>query len=138
MKLTTPLVPVVVPSIYNRGPLPTRMARCTPDTAAALEGVRSDLAALGFELRLSDLFRSSEMQRQAHDDYVKGRKTAYSPPAGSSMHEAGRAMDIDLTSMGVPLARFWEIARGHGFFPIIDAPNPSRSEAWHFGTGGSG
>ena len=138
MKLTTPLTPIVVPSIYNNhGPLPTRMAQCTPDTAAALQAVRSELAGLGFELRLSDLFRSSEMQRQAHDDFVSGRKKAFSPPAGSSMHEAGRAMDIDLSSMGVPLPRFWEIARAHGFFPIIDAPIPSRSESWHFDRRGS-
>ena len=138
MKLTTPLNPIVVPSIYNHnGPLPTRMAKCTPDTAVALEAVRAELAALGFQLRLSDLFRSKEMQQQAHDDFVSGRKKAFSPPAGSSMHEAGRAMDIDLSSMGVPLSRFWEIARAHGFFPIIDAPIPSRSESWHFDRRGS-
>ncbi len=77
------------------------------------------------------------MQQAAHEDYVSGRKTAYSPPPGSSMHEAGRAMDIDLSSMGVPLARFWEIARARGFFPIIDAPVVSRSEAWHFDCRGS-
>jgi len=57
---------------------------------------------------------------------------AYSPPPGGSMHEAGRAMDIDLTSIGVPLGKFWEIAEARGFSPIIDSPNPSRSEAWHF------
>ncbi len=138
MKVTTPLISIVVPSIYdNHGPLPARMARCTPDTAAALQAVRAELAALGFELRLSDLFRSSAMQRQAHDDFVSGRKKAFSPPAGGSMHEAGRAMDIDLDSMGVALSRFWEIARAHGFFPIIDAPIRSRSEAWHFDRRGS-
>ena len=38
------------------------------------------------------------------------------------MHEAGRAMDIDLSSMGIPLGQFWEMAKAHGFFPIIDQP----------------
>jgi zinc D-Ala-D-Ala carboxypeptidase len=133
---TTPLVAVSVPSIYH-GPLPKRMAVCTPDTKAAIEGVVHDLNGLGFGLRLSDLFRSYEMQKQANADYVSGRKTAFSPPPGGSMHEAGRAMDIDLSSIGVTLAKFWDIARAHGFFPIIDAPDPARSESWHFDCRGS-
>ena len=136
-KLTTPLAPITVASIYNSGPLPTRMAKCTPDTAAALQGVVADLRSLGFDLRLSDLFRSYDMQKEAHEDYVQGRKKAFSPAPGGSMHEAGRAMDIDLASMGVPLKRFWEIAAARGFFPIIDTPDTSRSEAWHFDCRGS-
>jgi hypothetical protein len=128
---------VSVASIYNNAALPVRMAKCTSDTAAALQGVVDDLRSLGHELRLSDLFRSYEMQRQAHLDYVEKRKKAYSPPPGGSMHEAGRAMDIDLSSMGVTLKEFWEIAKARGFFPIIDAPIPSRSEAWHFDCRGS-
>jgi len=133
----TPLEPVEVASIYGNKPLPKRMAKCTPDTAEALAGLVADLRSLGFELRLSDLFRSYEMQKAAHLDYVERRKKAYSPPPGGSMHEAGRAMDIDLASMGVPLKRFWEIAKGRGFTPIIDTPDSSRSEAWHFDCRGS-
>lgn len=136
--LYTPLVPITVGSIYNNnGPLPKRLASCTPDTKSAIEAVVSDLRSLGFELRLSDLFRSHEMQKQAHADFVEGRKTAFSPPPGGSMHEAGRAMDIDLSSIGVTLAKFWEIAQAHGFFPIIDKPEKSRSESWHFDCRGS-
>lgn len=127
---------VRIASVYKRD-LPARMARCTPDTAAALRGVAADLRSLGYELRLSDLFRSHAMQKAAHEDYVKGRKQAYSPPPGSSMHEAGRAMDIDLSSIGVALARFWEIAAAHGFYPVTDKPVPSRDEAWHFDRRGS-
>jgi len=132
----TPLVPVNIASIYH-GPLPKRLALCTPDTKAAILAVASDLTALGFGLRLSDLFRSREAQQQAHEDFVQGRKKAFSPPAGSSMHEAGRAMDIDLSSIGVPLAKFWEIAAAHGFTPIIDKPESGRSESWHFDCRGS-
>lgn len=135
-KRVTPLVPVHIPSIYH-GPLPTRMASCTPDMTVALSGVASDLQSLGFELRLSDLFRSHDMQKQANADFVQGRKKAFSPPPGGSMHEAGRAMDIDLSVIGVPLARFWEISKARGFAPIIDAPIASRSEAWHFDCRGS-
>ena len=136
-RLLTPLVPITVSSIYNNAALPARMAKCTPDTAAALEGVVEDLRARGHELRLSDLFRSYEMQRQANLDYVEKRKKAYSPPPGGSMHEAGRAMDIDLSSMGVTLKEFWDISKARGFFPIIDAPITSRSESWHFDCRGS-
>jgi hypothetical protein len=136
-KLLTPLVPVKVASIYQSAPLPERMARATPDMAAALDRVVRDLRALGHDLRLSDMFRSYEMQWQAHQDYATRKKKAYSPPPGGSMHEGGRAMDIDLSSMGVPLGRFWEIAKAHGFLPIIDKPESSRSEAWHFDCRGS-
>jgi zinc D-Ala-D-Ala carboxypeptidase len=135
--LHTPLVPISIASIYNDGPLPHRMALCTPDTKTAIEAVSADLRSLGFGLRLSDLFRSYEMQKQAHADYVQGRKKAFSPAPGGSMHEAGRAMDIDLSSIGVPLSKFWEIAQAHGFFPIIDKPETSRSESWHFDCRGS-
>jgi hypothetical protein len=136
-RAVTPLVPVSVASIYNNAALPQRMAKCTPDTATALQGVVDDLRTLGHNLRLSDLFRSYEMQRQANLDYVEGRKKAYSPPPGGSMHEAGRAMDIDLDSMGVSLAEFWEIARARGFYPIIDQAIAGRSESWHFDCRGS-
>ena len=132
----TPLVPINIASIYQ-GPLPHRMAQCTPDTKVAIEGVARDLAGMGFGIRLSDLFRSHDMQAQSHADFVEGRKKAFSPPPGGSLHEAGRAMDVDLSSIGVPLAQFWEIAKAHGFSPIIDSPDPHRSESWHFDCHGS-
>jgi hypothetical protein len=77
------------------------------------------------------------MQKQANLDYVQKRKKAFSPPPGASMHEAGRAMDIDLSSIGVPLSRFWDIAGAHGFRPIIPKPVAGVSESWHFDLPGS-
>jgi hypothetical protein len=133
----TPLVPVAVSSVYGGKPLPARMALATPDTARSILAVVKDLENIGFVLKISDLYRSAAMQDQAHQDYLQGRRKAYSPPAGASMHEAGRAMDIDLSSIGVPLARFWEIASAHGFKPVIDGPDSTRSEAWHFDCRGS-
>jgi hypothetical protein len=118
----TPLVPINIASIYN-GLLPHRLAQCTPDTKAAIEAVARDLSGMGFGIRLSDLFRSHDQQAQAHADFVEGRKKAFSPLPGGSLHEAGRAMDIDLSSIGVPLPKFWEIAKAHGFTPIIDVPD---------------
>ena len=135
--LPTPIVPISVASIYSNSGLPARMAKCTPDTATAIQGVVDDLRAIGHGLLLSDLFRSYDMQRNANLDYVEGRKKAYSPPPGGSMHEAGRAMDIDLSSIGIPLTQFWDIARARGFFPIIDEPIAGRSESWHFDCRGS-
>src|SRR6266849_5051354 len=113
------LVDITVTSIYNNnGPLPARLARCTPDTKTAILALADDLNQAGGVLRLSDLFRSHDMQLGSHLDFVSGRKKAFSPPPGGSLHEAGRAMDIDLSSIGVPLPQFWEIARAHGFTPI--------------------
>lgn len=132
----TPLVPVTIASVY-KGKLPRRMALCTPDTAAGLRNIVQDLRSLGYELRVSDLFRSHEMQKRAHEDYLRRRKNVYSPPPGSSMHEAGRAVDVDLSSVGVPLAKFWEIARAHGFYPVVERPDPALKEAWHFDCRGS-
>ena len=61
-----------------------------------LYGIRDELQAQGGKLELSDLFRSYDMQLQAHLDYTSGKKKAFSPPPGSSMHESGRAFDVDL------------------------------------------
>ncbi len=138
----TPLITIVFPSIYKVSgqlvPLPKRMAFCTPDTKFALFGLRKAVEARGGALRLSDLFRSRDMQLQAHLDYTSGKKPAYSPPPGGSMHEAGRAFDIDLAALApVTLDDFWELARAEGVVPIIAKPNPSASEAWHFECRGS-
>ena len=136
----TDLVPIKIESIYKvRGEfvsLPRRMALCTPDFKAAILNIEEDVRAAGAKLRLSDLFRSYEMQLKAHMDYKTGRKRAYSPPPGASFHEAGRAMDIslgDLRPLGTNfLEVFWGIAGKYGVVPIISEPNPRKSEAWHF------
>lgn len=139
--MPSPLVKPIITSTYPdpgpRGPMPERMAKVTPDLKRALYGIREELQALGGKLELSDLFRSYDMQLQAYLDYTNGKKKAFSPPPGSSMHESGRAFDLDLKSMKVPLATFWEIAKRWGVVPIIDEPKTSISEAWHFECRGS-
>lgn len=131
--MLTPLVPVNLPSIYNRQPLPARMARASKDFAIALADLSNKLP----NLRWSDLFRSYEMQKQANLDYLQGRKRAFSPPPGGSLHEAGRAMDIDLSTIGMSLAEFWAFLKPLGMVPIIASPNAGASEAWHFEFRGS-
>src|SRR5215831_21394552 len=140
--MTAPLNEVVITSVYKdkngeRIPLPKRMALCTPDMEVAMRAVSAELARRGGHLFLSDLFRSFDMQLQSHMDFVNGKKTAFSPPPGGSLHEAGRALDLDLASLGVEIGDFWEIARPLGLFPIIAKPDPKVNEAWHFDCRGS-
>jgi hypothetical protein len=139
--MRTPLVPIQVLSIYkqNNNPvfLPRRMSQCTPDMYRAIMSLQRDLESRGGKLVLSDLFRSYDMQLQAHLDYETGKKSAFSPPPGGSMHEAGRAFDLDLASIKIPLADFWKVAENCGIFPIITKPDTGLKEAWHFDCRGS-
>lgn len=137
----TPLLNIVIASIYKSNgvamPLPKRMAQCTPDTKMALAKAAAEVKAKGGALVLSDLFRSYDMQLGSHLDYVSGKKKAFSPPPGGSLHEAGRAFDLDLGALKMSLADFWAIAARTGLTPIIDTPNARQSEAWHFECRGS-
>jgi hypothetical protein len=138
------MIPVEIPSIYfdkqkQRVNLFPRMAQCTPDTKAAVMNIKAELGARGVNLFLSDMFRSHGMQLQAHIENAK--KGVFSPLPGGSMHEAGRAIDLDLDALlkggVVSLSDFWEIAKKHGFFPIVSHPDSSLKESWHFDCRGS-
>lgn len=140
--MKTPLQDIQITSVYKNSQgsalqLPQRMAKCTPDTYTNIFAIDKDLRKKGGQLILSDLFRSYEMQLQSHNDYAAKRKTAFSPPPGGSMHEAGRAMDLDLKSIKMSLKDFWVIAAKNGFTPIIPTPNSGADEAWHFDCRGS-
>ncbi|RAJ76823.1 D-alanyl-D-alanine carboxypeptidase-like protein [Chitinophaga dinghuensis] len=140
--MKSPLIPIDIISIYKNSlgdllPLPSRMARCTPDTYKAIFNIATALAKKGGKLILSDLFRSYDMQAQSHQDYISGRKKAFSPPPGGSFHEAGRAFDLDLSAIKIPLSDFWTIAAKFGVYPIINQPKANISEAWHFDCRGS-
>ncbi len=140
--MKTPLQTIELVSIYKNKlgdllPLPARMAKCTPDTSAAIFNIAKDLAKQGGKLILSDLYRSYDMQAQAHYDYVSGKKKAFSPAPGGSFHEAGRAFDLSLGALNISLANFWKIAENHGVYPIISVPKTTKSEAWHFECRGS-
>jgi hypothetical protein len=140
-EMKTPLARINILSIYKKNnvrvQLPDRMALCTPDTHNSIMAVKGDLEGQGGKLFLSDLFRSYDMQLQSHLDFKNGKKKAFSPPPGGSLHEAGRALDLDLDSLKISLEDFWAVAKRHGFFPIITTPNPKKSEAWHFDCRGS-
>jgi hypothetical protein len=140
--MKSPLIPIDIISIYKNKfgdlvPLPTRMAKCTPDTYNGLFNIATALAKKGGRLILSDLFRSYDMQAQSHQDYISKKKKAFSPPPGGSFHEAGRAFDLDLSAIKISLADFWALASKFGVFPIIAQPKTNVSEAWHFDCRGS-
>lgn len=139
-----PMQPIEILSIYfdkqkNRLNLPKRMAQCTPDTKNAVLKIRDELKSRGIDLFLSDMFRSHDMQLQAH--FENAKKGVFSPLPGGSMHEAGRAFDLDLGTLlkaeVLSLADFWEIAAAAGLSPIVGKPNPKLKEAWHFDCRGS-
>lgn len=135
----TEMMPYEIPSIYmsrdKRVMLPKRMALATPDTVEAIfaldEAVKNKQGVLYF----SDGFRSTEAQERAHLDWKSGAKKAYSPPPGSSWHEAARAIDYDVEVMcqtisgGFPV--FYDIASSIGWYFIIPTVDSNLSEAWH-------
>ena len=139
--MRTSLQRIEILSIYRlhgeRVLLPERMAKCTPDTHTALINMVNDIKKAGGRLILSDLFRSYDMQFQAHLDWKSGKKKAFSPSPGGSMHEAGRAFDLSLKDLKITLREFWDISAKHGVVPIISSPDPKKSEAWHFECRGS-
>lgn len=140
--MSAPLVSISILSIYKNAAgenvsLPERMSQGTPDMRAALSRIGDDVRAVGGRFRLSDLYRTYEMQMQAHMDFVSRKKTAFSPPPGGSMHEAGRAFDVDLAALHMSLDAFWKIAARHGVVPIIDKPSTAIKECWHFECRGS-
>lgn len=144
VKMTAPLVPVEILSIYpenstNKISLPPKMAQCAPDMKKAVLGARNELQAKGITLRLSDMFRSYDMQLQAHIENAK--KNVFSPLPGGSLHEAGRAFDLDLDALlkgnVIRLKDFWEIGGRQGLVPIIGSPSPGTKESWHFECRGS-
>jgi hypothetical protein len=79
------------------------------------------------------------MQLQAHNE--NAQIGVFSPLPGGSLHEAGRAFDLDLEALLkdeiITLEDFWGIARHRGLVPIIASPDPGKSEAWHFECRGS-
>ncbi len=127
------VVRVRVPGIYGprKGlPLPRRMARLVRPAALALKKVYQDIVAEGGRLYLTDMFRSAADQQRAHADYLTGRKSSYSPPACSSVHEAARAVDIDTADTIIGHRRVREILNNHGWINIVDSL--TGPECWHY------
>jgi hypothetical protein len=126
------IVKVRVPSIYGfKGkPLPQRMAKLVQPAAVALQKVYEKIVGEGGHLYISDMFRSANDQQKAHEDWKSGRKSAYSPPPCNSVHEAGRAIDIDAYDTIIGHKRVREILNRFGWVNIVDTL--TGAECWHY------
>jgi hypothetical protein len=126
------VVIVQVPSIYKNysAYLPERMAKMVRSAAEALDKVYEEIVEAGGHLYLSDMFRSAEEQDKAHQDFITGRKTAFSPPACGSVHESGRAIDIDIGNTVIGHRRVRQILNKHGWTNIVDSL--TADESWHY------
>lgn len=122
----------------------------------APQDVADALLALCLEcpwLRVTSFRRSAAVQasmRQRYENWVaagkpavgkgydsKTMKNAFVAKPGKSMHNAGRAVDLNTETMRKALGAeyldaFWPIAARHGFTPIISKPTEGASEGWHF------
>ena len=129
-----------------------------PMAAAHLNSLdRAVQAGGGAPLRLTEAYRPVARQQQARAAYLTwmqagrpapgsagwrpGMKAAYVAPPGESHHGWGAAVDIDVGALRVAdhgagthesLAAFWEIASFFGWHPVIQHPQVSASESWHF------
>ena len=126
------VVKIRVPGIYGKkgDPLPQRMAKLVKPAAQALQQVYKDIVAEGGHLFISDMFRSFAEQQKAHEDWKSGRKSAFSPPACNSVHESGRAMDIDAFDTVIGHKRVREILIKHGWVNIVQTL--TGNECWHY------
>lgn len=109
------------------------------DMFEALKELNELVSKEGGNMYIIDLFRSWGVQAKARSDYDAGIKKAYVANPGESFHNAGRAVDIDVKKLGFKsldkedwLKVFWSLAKPLGFRPIIDSPDLSLSECWHF------
>lgn len=139
------LVPITVKSPYG-GLLPKRLALLAEDAAAALSRAQLSFETKNALFRLTDAYRDPNEQARAHNDWRTGKKKAYSPPAGYSMHEAGRAIDVDLAVLihlasvpkgytMMPENEVRDLLQNHGWVPIANQGNPHKvdvKESWHF------
>jgi hypothetical protein len=126
------VVQVAVPGIYGKrgDPLPERMAKLFRGAAISLQEVYADVVKKGGHVYISDMFRSAEDQERAHNDFLTGRKSSFSPPSCSSVHEAGRAIDIDAFDTGIGHQRTRQILNKHGWVNITDSLTDT--ECWHY------
>ncbi len=125
------VVKVELPGIYPKGdPLPEHMAKLVEEAAVGLAKVYEQIVEEGGHLYISDMLRSAAMQQKAHEDWKSGRKSSYSPPACSSVHESGRAIDIDPFDTGIGHKRVREILNANGWTNIV--PTLTGKECWHY------
>jgi len=129
---------------------------CTADTAAALLALHEAVQSAGGDFRVTELHRDVAVQQAARAKYdrwvaagkpkpgtsgfnASTMKAAFVATPGRSMHNAGRAIDVNLGVLKFPgvaadkqLDKLWELAKACGWSPVIRAADEKASEAWHF------
>lgn len=127
------------------------MGNFTREGVVALYALRKEVEDKnGGKLRVTDMFRTWNMQAQAHQDYITGKKKALSPPPGESFHGAARSTDWDIALIDETLNPigvgkkgfdlFWEIYNDLGFTGVLVnryRPDRNATEAWHIDFMGS-
>lgn len=127
-----------------------------PEVAAALKALSAAVAARGGDFRVTECHRDVAVQKAArakYDAWVKAgkpkpgtpgfdaatMKAAFVAAPGRSGHNAGRSIDVDLSSLrfpGVPADRqldvLWQVCVSLGWSSIIKSADERASEAWHF------
>lgn len=127
------------------------MGNFTREGIVAIHRLRKEVEDKnGGVLRATDMFRTWNMQSQAHQDYITGKKKALSPPPGKSFHGAARSTDWDIALIDKTLNPtgvgkkgfdlFWEIYNDLGFTGVLVnryRPDRNATEAWHIDFMGS-
>lgn len=140
-------VPESVLSSYNNQPLhELKCGHAAPDMVEGLRRLAEDLSGI----RVTDCFRdigTQEKLRRKYENWVNAGKPKEFNPAfmknafvaipGKSMHNGGRAIDLDIGALRVAygeqyLDEFWPLAAARGFTPVIARPIEGSSECWHF------
>lgn len=111
-----------------------------PDIVDPLYKLSDDVKKNNGVLKAKSFFRTWTKQQSLVDLHAKDPvRYAYAAPAGSSFHQAGRAIDFDINGLNFQgiakndwLKKFWELAIPLGFKPIIKEPDTNISENWHF------
>jgi hypothetical protein len=109
-----------------------------PEKAYLAKGAMEDLYKAnisivdeGGRLYISSMWRDPEEQFKAWLDFKSGRKNSYSPPPCFSMHECGRAIDIDTRSDSTKIThdKLRAILSKYNWYPVVPVGQPGD---WHY------
>lgn len=152
MPSDTELVPISSSILSSYGGKPLlqvgEAGRAPRDVADALLALCTELPWL----RITELFRTTATQALARKKYetwvaagkptgasfdAKTMKAAFVAKPGKSMHNGGRAIDVDVNTLKTAYGKeyldaFWPVAAKHGFTPVIARPEEGKSESWHY------
>lgn len=124
---------VAGPEVARQGLLPARYAGGLLDAEvwASFVTAHDQAVAEGIDVRLSDVLRTRKQQAAARLRWKRGEGPFALPP-GESLHELGRAVDVDVDALGEDYHRWVAIAARHGWRQVKAGLLRGDEEAWHF------